>query len=457
MSISEQQSENRNNIKGIHIKKVNYIFVLILSAFVIGLFVVSHNIYSEYKEIKQLADEYDRIQGDAKNVQKATDDLTRDVQLFVMRGEIAYLEDYFKEANEVKRREAAIADLKEMNVSNDLVELLEESVEQSMELMQLEYLAMRYAGEGYHIDLSGLPKVVTDVALPAGSENLSDEEKIEKAENLVFGDEYFGYKSRIENYQQQCLSRALEDVSSKRAAEDEEMRKLLLLLHISLDVVGLNSIIYFLIISNMVVNPLSRAVGKIASRRKIEPLQGTYEIKYMSYVYNEFYHDSFEIQKKLKQDAERDSLTGVLNRRGYGTVIETLATEKFPIAFLMVDIDHFKNVNDTYGHETGDTALKKLAHILLETFRDTDIVSRIGGDEFVVIMGGATQTNRDVIEKKAEKINEVLAIPGPDNCPALTVSIGTAFSEAGYSDQVFAEADQKMYEVKRSGGKGIRF
>ncbi len=457
MSIPENRIDERSKISGVHIKSVNYVFILILSALIIVLFAIAHNIYSEYMEIEELAAKHGRIQNDAENVHEASDELTKDVQLFVVLGDTSFLDEYFKEAKETKRRESAIEDLRELKVSAELLKSLELSVEQSFALMQLEYKAMRYAAEGYHMDIASLPEEVRDIKLPDGSEALSDEDKIKQAEILVFGEEYYGYKNRIRNYEKECLDRALIDVENLKDAENKEMRNLLGILHVSLIILSLMGIFLFVVILRMVVNPLNRAVDKISSKNKIDPLLGTYEIKYMSHVYNEFHYDSVEIQKKLKREAERDSLTGVLNRRGHQTVIETLSSETFPIALLLVDIDDFKNVNDKYGHETGDTALKKLAQVLLETFRTTDITSRIGGDEFVVIMGDLTMANREVIEEKARIINELLGVPGPGKCPALSVSIGCAFSEVGYNDHLFNEADHKMYEVKREGGRGIRF
>ncbi|MCR4611916.1 MAG: hypothetical protein K5644_08465, partial [Lachnospiraceae bacterium] len=138
-------------IVGIHIKNVNYAFIVILAFFAVVLLVIAQNIYSEYKQIEQLADDYERIQQDGENVHQASDDLTRNAQLFVMWGDTTYIDDYFKESNETRRRQLAIEDLRSLNVSDNLVKLLENSVVQSMELMQLEYLAMRYAAEGYHL------------------------------------------------------------------------------------------------------------------------------------------------------------------------------------------------------------------------------------------------------------------------------------------------------------------
>lgn len=457
MSTYEKNMKGGPKISGIRIKNVNYAFLIILTFAAVVLFIIARNIYDEYLEINELADNYDHIQYCANDVRSASDELTRDVQLFVMRGDISYLDSYFREANDTRRREIALEELKELDVSDELVGLLEQSVQQSMELMQLEYRAMRYAAGGYHISDSELPEEVLSVKLPEDLSSISDSEKIKKAQELVFGDEYYGYKARIGAYQQQYLDRALTGVLTLKKAEKDEMQRLLASLQIALFIVFVTSIALFMMISRMIVNPLRYAVRSIATKNTIAPLQGTYEIKYMSQVYNDFHYDSVEIQKKLKHEAERDALTGVLNRRGHQTVIEALSAETYPIALLIVDIDDFKHVNDTYGHETGDIALKKLARALLDTFRSTDITSRVGGDEFVVIMGDITKENKDAIERKAGEINRLMSIPGPDECPPLSVSIGCAFSHVGYNDHIFNEADEKMYEVKRSGGNGIRF
>lgn len=122
-----------------------------------------------------------------------------------------------------------------------------------------------------------------------------------------------------------------------------------------------------------------------------------------------------------------------------------------------MDLDDFKQVNDNYGHSIGDEALKKAARLLQETFRGTDVTARIGGDEFTVIMTDISGENRAVIEDKINRINRVLQTSGLDGCPPLSMSVGCAFSESGYDDYLFTQADSRLYEAKDAGGGRVRF
>ena len=95
----------------------------------------------------------------------------------------------------------------------------------------------------------------------------------------------------------------------------------------------------------------------------------------------------------LRQLATRDQLTGMLNRREFDRILaeEEERSRRFghPFSLVMMDIDHFKKVNDQYGHQAGDAVLRHLADILLHSFRELDVVARVGGEEFVVLLPGA--------------------------------------------------------------------
>lgn len=444
-------------VEGLHINSLNYVFITALLLLSTLLLLISIFLYSEYNEGSAIADEYHQIEIDSRNVQSASDYLTKSVQYFVLTGEKAYLDDYFEEADVTKRRENAIEDLRTLKNVDSLINLLEKSVHESKDLMLLEYEAMRYAAEGYGMDLSTLPEVIQKTSLPTKAASMSNREKIDYSREIIFGPEYKEYKDRIALYVSQYLELASSIMDKLKANGRQDMTRLLMLQRLSIGAIAVLGIVLFIAIAQLVVYPLRHAVQLMAEGEKITPLEGTYEIRYMSNTYNRFHSNSVAVQKRLKRDAEKDELTGVLNRRGYRTVVERLSLESFPIALLIVDIDHFKAVNDTYGHSTGDQALIKVSHLLLATFRNTDITSRIGGDEFTVILAEVTPENKAAIEKKVNRLNEILQCPGSDGIPKLSISVGCAFSDSGYTQQLFNEADSKMYESKDSGGGKITF
>ena len=128
------------------------------------------------------------------------------------------------------------------------------------------------------------------------------------------------------------------------------------------------------------------------------------------------------------------------------------------IALVLVDIDDFKQVNDTYGHHVGDEVLKKVAGLLSGCFRSDDLVCRLGGDEFAVILMHARRLNPDVVVRKLEPATKRL-LAGEDGIPPVTLSIGVAFrNEQDPEQDLYKEADIALYQVKNSQGKdGIAF
>ncbi len=455
--MKENNQNQETQIKGVRIRTLNTVFIIILTVFTLVLFISTMILSSGYRELILTTDDYHRIEKDARMVQSASDDLTRDAQLFVITGMRAYMDSYFTEANETKRRENAINDLKDLKVTDSLMQLLESSVQESMNLMLLEYEAMRYAAEGYHLEIEELPEEVRETVLPASAEKMTDEEKIQQAQQIAFGEEYAGYKSRIRGYEQQYLEEAILLMDKQQEEKRNHMARNILVQRVGTVMIAGVGLMLFLAIAVMVVRPLDHAVHSISEGKAINPIDGTYEIKYMSQTYNGFHKDSMDLQKSLKMEAERDALTGVLNRRGYQMVIDRLKAETFPMAFLIMDVDDFKLVNDRYGHAVGDVALKKVGRLLMSIFRDTDITSRIGGDEFTVIVSDITDANVEAIQKKIDQLNETLKNPEEEGCPPITVSVGCAFSPSGYNERLFIQADAKMYEAKDAGGGAIRF
>ncbi len=159
---------------------------------------------------------------------------------------------------------------------------------------------------------------------------------------------------------------------------------------------------------------------------------------------------------ELRRLAERDPLTGLLNRGAFFRITEGVSKSDKPVALLMIDVDRFKEVNDGYGHSTGDLALKRLADLLAVEFRTSDVPARLGGDEFVVLMLDVTPDQREVIRQKVNQMNSTLREP-MDGLPPISVSVGVAFSPLGYSQKLYGRADQALYRVKQAGRCGCRF
>lgn len=156
---------------------------------------------------------------------------------------------------------------------------------------------------------------------------------------------------------------------------------------------------------------------------------------------------------KYRAEAMLDPLTHMLNRNALGRRTAELAQQATvrgePIAVIVGDVDQFKRINDEHGHDVGDAALRDIAAALREALRAFDLVYRTGGEEFVVLLPGATEAYADDV---AHKLRRAVAA-APCGGHAMTMSFGVAASDASGFDYavVFAQADRALYQAKRNG------
>lgn len=153
---------------------------------------------------------------------------------------------------------------------------------------------------------------------------------------------------------------------------------------------------------------------------------------------------------QLSQEAQSDALTGLANRRALGVALEALQQSGLAYSVLAVDIDHFKQVNDTWGHDAGDEALRRVAAVLRDCSRAGDLACRTGGEEFVLLL---PRTPLEIAACIAERIREaVAATPMPPVGP-VTLSIGVADLGSGAMspEAVLKLADQRLYSAKQAG------
>lgn len=161
--------------------------------------------------------------------------------------------------------------------------------------------------------------------------------------------------------------------------------------------------------------------------------------------------------KKLREETIRDELTGLFNRRFFD---ETLAKEFAraqrsgrPVGILFLDIDHFKSVNDTYGHQCGDHVLTQVARSIEESSRDSDVAARYGGEEFVVLLTDAVATGIEIVAERIRSSVEKLDIEFEGEQIRTTISIGGASTTEDDSTPagLIHRADEQTYAAKRNG------
>jgi len=166
--------------------------------------------------------------------------------------------------------------------------------------------------------------------------------------------------------------------------------------------------------------------------------------------------DNHRLMEEKERMAVRDGLTDVFNRGYLELALERAVKEARrsggEVSVLFVDVDGMKDVNDTYGHRAGDALLVDLGRLLSGSCRETDIVARYGGDEFVVLMPGTGAAGAAEVERK---VAQAIADHASDAAePRLSASLGTYTATAEGVPTLLQEADRRMYAVKRARGRG---
>jgi len=162
-------------------------------------------------------------------------------------------------------------------------------------------------------------------------------------------------------------------------------------------------------------------------------------------------HDLEGEKENYRRLSTVDALTNVLNRHGIERFVETLQATRAPAGVIVIDIDHFKRVNDLRGHYGGDRVLRKMGEILRAHTRNTDGLGRWGGEEFVLVCPGASLTKAaELAEKLRQTITQTNFVP--DDPLPITASFGVAVSQADQTfEDAFRQADEALYLAKSRG------
>ena len=269
---------------------------------------------------------------------------------------------------------------------------------------------------------------------------------------MVFDDSYDNKKTEIWNSVLDSTERLMENTRQRELEYYNNARRNIIIQNI-LTVVLLSLVLVLAgLTARMVILPM-RASTRYIQRDKALPLEGAAEYMYLAKEYNKMLEKTRAHHEILSYEATHDEMTSLYNRKFFEMKREELSGED--TALMFVDVDHFKSINDTYGHETGDKVLQKVSGILASSFRSEDFICRIGGDEFAVLMVQMHPNLRHVIEGKIANVNNLLKNSGDDGLPDVTVSIGVAFSgegtDANTPDELFNNADKALYKAKEAG------
>ncbi|MBO4336690.1 MAG: GGDEF domain-containing protein, partial [Lachnospiraceae bacterium] len=331
---------------------------------------------------------------------------------------------------------------------------LRDAMENSVELMNTEYKAAKLTAQAFGLDMEQMPREVKDALLTSGEESLEAEEKKTYALELVVGEEYVQKKKLISSHIQKCLDDLSKEMRYEQTRSSEKLEKQVFVEHLLTVVLILIMLGIVLFTYFMIIKPLQKCVELIRDEKDI-PVKGAYEIRFLAKTYNLMYNTNLSNKERLTYAATHDKLTGLYNRRGYDFLIKNVDIETSSL--VLFDLDNFKGVNDSFGHDVGDKVLKTVADAIFTSFRSQDYICRIGGDEFAVIMVHADEQLMELMKKKIRSINEILAEP-IEGQPTMSVSAGMAFGKKNHTvETIFKEADEALYNAKNSGRKTLCF
>ncbi len=443
----KDKTEHGISLRSIHVLLI--VVMIVMSGIVIYS---TYRLTSTFLSLVSATEENSELEKAAHELMDASDYLTEQVQRFTINGDRRFMDQYFTEAFESNRREQALSIMNMDEDTQAALKQLQEAMDNSVSLMDQEYYAMRLVVEAKGI--ADHPDILDTVKLSDEDAALSSEDKIRRATELVLNDDYYEQKDRI----RQDMRESLEEVDKlMKNAKDTELARLRRELNFVRIVIVIQVISIFILVrltSILGIDPVLTAVDRIKEDNPI-PEMGANEFRYLAQAYNKMYERYRTSLERLNYQASHDELTGAYNRAGYDLLLSSLDHES--TIMMLIDVDNFKNINDTYGHETGDKVLIKVVQVLNSIFRDDDCICRIGGDEFVVFMVHSSRIQRPLIETKIRQINVELENTD-DGLPPISISVGIVNGmDVKDAETMFEKTDAAMYESKKQGKNTYTF
>lgn len=439
--------------RGVSLRAAHLIMVVIALVVTAALIIETYLSSQAFKELSGATEEYIELEKAAKELMEASDYLTQEVQSFTVTGEQAHMKSYFEEADNNRRRESSIDTMMEKMSDSDAARQMQNAMNESLKLMDTEYYAMALVCSVR--EFTGLPEAVARTKLTFDDSLLSADAKMEKARRMVHDEKYHRSKEIIRQNIDGCI-KELEKIT--KSVQDDSTAKMsgeLFKIRILVLVLAVGTIIFLFTTTVLGINPLLKGVEKIKSDSEI-PVVGAYEFRYLARTYNDMYSAFKQNIANLNYHVSHDKLTGLYNRMGYDILSSNLDFTTTTV--IMIDIDRFKDINDTYGHDVGDKVLQKLAKVLRSTFRSDDYICRVGGDEFVVFMMYTAEDYKTVLIDKIKRINEALAATKSDNLPETSISAGVVYGKDEVdSSLIMKHVDEALYSMKQQGRKGCYF
>lgn len=452
---TNEDRQNRSAHGGVRFLALIIITVVATAIIAIALLVSTHSINVESDALQRTNERYAESQIAIDDLLDASSYLTTQSRLFSSTYHTTYLDNYFWELSRSEQRKADAEVLRRNYPGTDATEYFDAALAFSENLSKKELYSMKLVVSALDLEIDeNIANMLDEISFTRGDDALSSEKMLEKAHMLVTYEPYEHDVDRVSQHVDKCKAELANLLESEKQLHEKTLSDLFLrqqvLTCILLAMILFSGITFIVTVSK----PIAEYIGRIKHNERLEE-KGAYEMRFLAGAYNEMYDDNQRVRKRLTYEAAHDSLTGLNNRGSFDCDIAT--HQRSPMALVILDIDHFKEVNDQHGHDIGDIVLKEMAASLEKSFEPDGTAYRLGGDEFVVIMPGTAEELRDSIERRARAVAAELARPHGE-APAVGVSAGVAFGDGTQaSDDYYKRADKALYRVKGESGQGIAF
>ena len=256
----------------------------------------------------------------------------------------------------------------------------------------------------------------------------------------------------VEDQESDTIEKLIIESSSKNELKEnfDNLTGKITLLCISQILIFMVIVVVFTLNINVIINPINSYMKAIKENTRLTE-KGSYELRCLARIYNNYFDHKAATERRLKKNAETDSLTGIMNRHAFEQICSTFKDPQ-NLIFLIVDVDDFKHINDTYGHTSGDKILKIISKKLVDAFRTTDYVARIGGDEFAVLLTNFRGNINFTLRNKIKRLNKELS--SIEDFGKISISVGASVSTNGFSKDMVEKADIALYKTKNEGKCG---
>ena len=438
---------------GIRLSRVNIVLLAVTVIGSIGMIIATNRLNSAYQQLIEETGKYINIQQDAGMIEEFSGSMLSESRSFLQTGDPAHVMAFYSQMDVIRRQldSSGTSETKGTAASD---RYLEEAVEAFRTLAEQDAYAMRLKAETLPVSLGSYPAEFAGTEIRPEDAVLDAEQKLAKAQEILDRTDYSAIRSRLSDRVDASHRAASETVQQQMGVTTARIRQELLLLR-TFGVVFL-VIAVLAMLSNLllIILPINRSVSNLDNREEI-PEQGSFEMRNLARVYNEVLRDSTEKQEELEYSATHDALTGVYNRAAFDREYDRCRNDRIGIA--IVDVDGFKHYNDVYGHDVGDHVLRRVTETIGSKFRKEDHISRIGGDEFVIIMKNTGSAQSEDIKLKIDEINEELVKERRKGMPPISVSVGAAFwDRENPGPDILKDADKALLQMKQNGKLGCR-